>query len=453
MFKPCIISDLQPGWLHDEAGCLNYRAKPTQSRARAVDVERCKMVRRVQYLPEQAQAETVAQFVTFKKTRMKCFHYQHKSHDFKEYHFFNCSLVKFYMFSENNKREINRLYKPIVPLKKLVDLGLDDLSYLNLLIDHQNLKEFLDCPPLFAFLASAILGKKVKRINARLKRHEILSAILKMEVKKYHLKLLKRLELPLPNELQDYFYIVEKLITDPKYHVYFNHNDDMININGLNRFQEFVTAFGMFNTADVNSNMFNTTFINQLTVDDMNNMLVTLDDSQRMIRSISSRYADQRFGNQHNCVENILSRFERAKNWSELEKFHDQLSNVLREYQSKYSSDFDSSVPFPMPSIEGDGERIFYIKTAKELVEEGISMHHCIGSYLDDVYNEVSSIYRYRRGGIKGTIELVGLGKTLRLNQFKGPHNREMLQVDIDYVQSWIDENVKLFIAFKSKRY
>ena len=72
--------------------------------------------------------------------------------------------------------------------------------------------------------------------------------------------------------------------------------------------------------------------------------------------------------------------------------------------------------PIPLPAIDG----IRFLVTADEVVEEGLRMRHCIGTYARDAVRGRCFLFHVAHGGEHASIEVDARG---RIRQVAGPHN------------------------------
>jgi len=102
---------------------------------------------------------------------------------------------------------------------------------------------------------------------------------------------------------------------------------------------------------------------------------------------------------------------------------------------------YDPKMVFPEPLCPETAE-IRYIKTPKELVEEGEFMRHCVGTYLEDAANGNSYIYRIRTEDGASTLEITkDIDDELILEQHRGKRNETPPQEHIDMVNEWCREH------------
>jgi hypothetical protein len=91
-----------------------------------------------------------------------------------------------------------------------------------------------------------------------------------------------------------------------------------------------------------------------------------------------------------------------------------ELHQRLVQYQNRDNgilNDFahETFLPFAHPTEEYEGFRFEFLDTAKKLVDEGRSMHHCVGGYAYRCVNGSSIIFSMRKGDRSYiTIELNG---------------------------------------------
>jgi hypothetical protein len=99
---------------------------------------------------------------------------------------------------------------------------------------------------------------------------------------------------------------------------------------------------------------------------------------------------------------------------------------------------------YPATKLKG-GYEIVPIENSAELYREGAAMHHCVGTYADEVRNGHSYIYSVRRGGERVATaqfdRIVDKGvvcNQVRLRQIRGPCNAQVPKEIITTVQRWL---------------
>lgn len=106
----------------------------------------------------------------------------------------------------------------------------------------------------------------------------------------------------------------------------------------------------------------------------------------------------------------VRVRPRKFNNPDDVQRFHDRLvaiqnrdRKVLREYKNR---DF---LPFTHPDKLYDGFQFIFLDTPTALVEEGVSMHHCIGGYANRCLSGKSLVFSMRKDDVGYvTVELDG---------------------------------------------
>jgi hypothetical protein len=127
----------------------------------------------------------------------------------------------------------------------------------------------------------------------------------------------------------------------------------------------------------------------------------------------------------------------------------DEWHNTLAKTKVDTSADFQSC------GIEGwtwerkknvDGETYLEpwvfseILTAKDLIEEGKRLHHCVYSYASSIERKCVSIWSLRVGGVRTlTIELMVSSRTIV--QIRGFANRPATTVEKRVIEMWASKN------------
>ena len=87
----------------------------------------------------------------------------------------------------------------------------------------------------------------------------------------------------------------------------------------------------------------------------------------------------------------------------------------------------DRALPPPWypPAMQG-GFDIVPLTTSADLYREGYAMHHCVGTYIDQVLQGTSYIFSVRCEGKRiATISLIRIGERVSIQQLRGPCNAE----------------------------
>jgi len=98
------------------------------------------------------------------------------------------------------------------------------------------------------------------------------------------------------------------------------------------------------------------------------------------------------------------------KSVEDVENLHNTFAEWLNR-DRKVQVDYKNAVflDFKSPDVEYSGFKFVQLRTAPELVEEGTSMHHCVGGYAPRCVAGHSIIFAMRKGGRSYvTIELSG---------------------------------------------
>ena len=80
-------------------------------------------------------------------------------------------------------------------------------------------------------------------------------------------------------------------------------------------------------------------------------------------------------------------------------------------------------IAFPLCPL-GDFEGVIQIKNNFELIAEGLDMHHCVGSYVEDALQESSYFYKMLSPE-RATIEVQINNEKISVRQFKLAHNQK----------------------------
>lgn len=129
--------------------------------------------------------------------------------------------------------------------------------------------------------------------------------------------------------------------------------------------------------------------------------------------------------------------------------------NHEEKIQKKHGIELDHKLSYdPLPlEYEMCGYHFYALDTPRALIEEGVHMHHCVATHIDQVMKRMSFIYSVQKNGERlSTLELekvdynlVPFG-TLRIGQHCGPCNSipriELGKVAIDF-KNYINNHLK----------
>lgn len=118
---------------------------------------------------------------------------------------------------------------------------------------------------------------------------------------------------------------------------------------------------------------------------------------------------------------------------------------LIRTLQDKCIDTEAQTSHFDRTHVVG-GYEVVPLLTAKSLIEEGILMSHCVGSYVPYVAHGECKIYSLRRGEQRIATMEVSLGEASRLprvTQIKGPHNATPAREIWDVATDWITERLR----------
>lgn len=119
-------------------------------------------------------------------------------------------------------------------------------------------------------------------------------------------------------------------------------------------------------------------------------------------------------------------------------RWHEALNRELveRRIWSRRDDDFDRPVdyaPLWNDPFELGGYEVVPLRSGRDLSQEGVAMHRCVGSYSSDVRSGSSRIFSLRREGRRvATIEIGRVFERLALRQVRGPCNAWPVQAVMD---------------------
>jgi len=129
----------------------------------------------------------------------------------------------------------------------------------------------------------------------------------------------------------------------------------------------------------------------------------------------------------------------------EIRHLHDGLSNIINRDKvtiKKYKNSIFEE--FIAPTKKYDGFEFIQIRTAQDLVDEGISMHHCVGSYADKCANGRSIIFSMRKDG-KGYVTIELDTRNYKVSQQYTLHDITVTsQKALDIINRWDNDCIKL---------
>lgn len=100
------------------------------------------------------------------------------------------------------------------------------------------------------------------------------------------------------------------------------------------------------------------------------------------------------------------------------------------------------NIAFPAPWFEAasvDDHEILPITNSADLYREGKAMHHCVGTYADEVRNGEKYIFSLRKDGNRvATIEIVRYWGRAKLGQLRGACNSEVSESTKRLVRKWL---------------
>lgn len=113
----------------------------------------------------------------------------------------------------------------------------------------------------------------------------------------------------------------------------------------------------------------------------------------------------------------IRIRPNKLKEVKAVRELHDILANIINR-DTRTITDYSDKIfdEFIVPNKLYNGFEFVQLRTAKELVHEGTTMHHCVGSYSPKCLRGQSIIFSMRKGG-KSYVTIELEGKTHKLIQ------------------------------------
>ena len=203
---------------------------------------------------------------------------------------------------------------------------------------------------------------------------------------------------------------------------------------------------------------------NELEADDVNfdwnQFYVILDSYIKMYKKIS--VIDVRppgwhtWYDMYNMADQLGIRIRPNKlgSTNEIKHLHDRLSDIInrdrvtiKKYKNSIFEEFIS------PDKEYDGFEFIQMRTAQDLVDEGIAMHHCVGSYADNCANGRSIIFSMRKDG-KGYVTIELNTRTYVVSQQYTLHDITVTsQKALDIINRWNNDCIELHKDDKESYY
>ena len=125
-------------------------------------------------------------------------------------------------------------------------------------------------------------------------------------------------------------------------------------------------------------------------------------------------------------------------NWSEkrLDNEHTEWTRLIMQYEIDSVEEIDFEYPdLDMP------EGLEFIKTNREVFEEGTIMKHCLyTNYATRIKNKTYFAFRYDKGGVRATLGVDNYGKPL-FSQMFSYRNTEVAQEVKDEMKAWLEED------------
>jgi len=123
-----------------------------------------------------------------------------------------------------------------------------------------------------------------------------------------------------------------------------------------------------------------------------------------------------------------------------LRSMHDIITSNFKAYETHYNESKFKRLLKPELEFENKEFVIVNPKTTKDIISEGTSLNHCVGSYVDKILNEETYIFFLRKTEMKD-LSLV----TLELNgkiitQAKGSYNRVITKEERDFLEKYCKE-------------
>lgn len=246
------------------------------------------------------------------------------------------------------------------------------------------------------------------------KRSDILKAV-GLPGSKSLVRLVRRLALSslLPWELED----IHTALQNPEYLVLMRHHPHLHlnHIRLLNRIRRPLWP-GLLNLVDEHTSAVDMSWLCRMIRD----TLAMAGRNEQVLAGIHSREALQA---QH---DRLVERFNRANSRNSEEKRQD-LAKELSEEHGDYPKP-------PLAPIEG----IEPLRSWLELLEEGASMRHCVGSY--DVPVALGEVFIYRMVHPERlTISLECHNKTWVLGEVRGVCNSSPSEGALDWIRRWVN--------------
>jgi hypothetical protein len=138
----------------------------------------------------------------------------------------------------------------------------------------------------------------------------------------------------------------------------------------------------------------------------------------------------------------------RFRNLAEVQQAHDHLVQQLVEIGINPPNtpvpgritDLTESLafPFPSPPVPGSSNILPLIRPI-ELLQEGREMHHCVGSYIPQVQEGSTYIYRVLAPE-RATLALQRYDNSWSLGQIYGPFNEPVQPSTREAIRSWFEQ-------------
>jgi hypothetical protein len=125
-------------------------------------------------------------------------------------------------------------------------------------------------------------------------------------------------------------------------------------------------------------------------------------------------------------------------NWSEkrLDNEHTEWTRLIMQYEIDSVEEIDFEYPdLDMP------EGLEFIKTNREVFEEGTIMKHCLyTNYANRIKNKTYFAFRYDKDGVRATLGVDNYGKP-SFSQMFSYRNTEVAQEIKDEMKAWLEED------------